>query len=120
MAHHQRSTVLIVLLGTLAFVLVASVQADAAGLRMSDARKAAVVKVKRLQAKLEDTGAKSSGVPGCWRKSARKVGCLGMVSGADDMVRWRCAVPMTIRKPAGASASSHRTSVTFTDTMCSF
>ena len=120
MAHHQRSTVLIVLLATLAFVLVASVPANASGLRMSDARKAAVMKVKRLQAKLVDTGAKSSGVPGCWRKTARKVGCLGIVSGADELVRWRCAVPMTIRKPAGASASRHRVAVKFTDPMCSF
>jgi hypothetical protein len=106
--------------------LVASVPATAGagtrGLSIADAKKAAVAKVQRLQRKLLDTGAKSSAVPGCWRETRRSVGCLGMVRGEDELVRWRCAVPMTVRKRGSASASSHhrRIAVEFTDTMCSF
>jgi hypothetical protein len=106
--------------------LVASIPATAGagtgGLSITDAKKAAVAKVQRLQRKLLDTGAESSDVPGCWRKTRRSVGCLGMVRGADELVRWRCAVPMTVRKRSVATASSKRAriAVEFTDTMCSF
>jgi hypothetical protein len=106
----------------LALGLVAAQPAAAAdgGLSLRDARKAAVKKVKKLERKLRDTGSKSSGVPGCWRETRRAVGCLGMVAGADELVRWRCAVPMTVRRPATASASSRKLAVEFTDTMCAF
>ena len=89
-------------------------------LSLRDARKAAVKTVKRLERKLRDTGAKSSAVPVCWRKSKHAVGCLGIVRGADELVRWRCAVPMTVRRPATATASSRKLAVEFVDTMCSF
>ena len=122
MAHPPRMFTVLFLAATLALGLLAAAPAGAAegGLSISDARKAALVKVKRLERKLRDTGAKTSGVPGCWRETRRSVGCLGMVRGADEFVRWRCAVPMTVRKPRGASVSSRRVAVEFTDTMCSF
>jgi hypothetical protein len=92
-------------------------------LSIQDARRVATVKVKRLEDKLRDTGATGSGVPGCWRESKRRVGCLGMVRGADAFVRWRCAVPMTVRKrseAAVAASGGRRLAVEFTDTMCAF
>ena len=122
MAHHQRTLTVLFLavtmtLGTLATGAAAASEGE---LSIRDARKAALVKVKKLQQKLTDTGAKTSGVPGCWRETRRSVGCLGMVRGADEFVRWRCAVPMTVRRPRAASASSRRIAVEFNDTMCSF
>jgi hypothetical protein len=106
----------------LSLALLAASPAGAADgdLSIRDARKAAVIKVKKLERKLRETGATGSRVPGCWRETRRKVGCLGIVRGADEFVRWRCAVPMTVRKPATASASSRRVAVSFTDTMCAF
>jgi hypothetical protein len=91
-------------------------------LSIQDARRVAVAKVKKLEHKLRDTGATGSGVPGCWRETRRRVGCLGMVRGADALVRWRCAVPMTVRKrsEAAAAATGRRLAVEFTDTMCAF
>jgi hypothetical protein len=124
MAHPQRTVVLLALSLSLAFGFLAAVPivASASGLSIGDARQAAVVKVKKLQRKLRDTGAKDSSVPGCWRESKRAVGCLGMVRGADELVRWRCAVPLTVRRRSSASVASGlpRLAVEFTDTMCSF
>ena len=119
MAHHRRSLTVISLALAMTFAIPASAPASEP-LSIKDARKAALAKVKKLELKLRDTGAKTSGVPGCWRETKRAVGCLGMVRGADEFVRWRCAVPMTVRKPRGATASSRRVAVEFTDTMCSF
>ena len=116
MARSHRRVVVLVLLLALAVVPTA----HAGGLSIRDARTAAVAKVKKLERKLRDTGAKSSSVPGCWRESRRAVGCLGMVRGADELVRWRCAVPMTVRRKRTASTSSRRVRVEFTDTMCAF
>jgi hypothetical protein len=122
MAHPKRIVSLLVLAVILATGLLAPTHATASGgsLTMKEARKAALVKVRKLQLKLQDTGATDSKVPGCWRETRRSVGCLGMVQGADDLVRWRCAVPMTVRKPRGATTSSRRVAVEFTDTMCAF
>jgi hypothetical protein len=123
MGPHQRTPVLLLLALTLAAGLLATAPAGASngGLSIREARKAAVRKVERLQAKLVDTGARSSSVPGCWREGARRVACLGMVKGRDDLVRWRCAVPMTVRRPAITTASTRpRLAVDFTDTLCSF
>jgi hypothetical protein len=121
MAHHRTFTVLLLaVIMTLGTLTTGAAGAAEGQLSIRDARAAALVKVKKLQAKLTDTGAKTSGVPGCWRETRRSVGCLGMVRGADEFVRWRCAVPMVIRRPRTASASSRRIAVEFTDTMCSF
>lgn len=122
MAHPQRIVTVMFLTASLALGMLvpASAGAQTAALSIKDARAAALVKVKKLQSKLRETGATGSAVPGCWRETRRSVGCLGMVRGADELVRWRCAVPMTVRKPRGATASSRRIAVEFTDTMCSF
>ena len=125
MAHSHRTVVLLALSVTLAIGLLATAPAGASdgALSLSDAKRVAVTKVKKLERKLRDTGAKSSGVPGCWRETKRAVSCLGMVRGADEFVRWRCAVPMTIRKRSAAAVASsggRRIAVEFTDTMCSF
>jgi hypothetical protein len=122
MAHRQRTVTVLFLAVTLAVGLLATAPAGASngGLSIRDARKAALVKVQKLQRKLRETGATGSNVPGCWRETRRSVGCLGMVLGSDELVRWRCAVPMTVRRPRAATASSRRVAVTFTDTMCSF
>ena len=120
MAHSQRTIPVILALGLLAPT---SAGAAEKPLSVGDARQAAVVKVKRLQQELEDTGATGSCVPGCWRETRRRVGCLGIVRGADELVRWRCAVPMTVRKRSAAAVSSSggpRVAVEFTDTMCAF
>jgi len=121
MVKPHRSVALLAL--ALALIMTCSV-ANAAGSKLSlrDAKQAAVAKVRRLERKLVDTGARSSGVPGCWRKTRRAFGCLGMVRGEDELVRWRCAVPMTVRRRSAASASSKhgRIAVEFTDTMCAF
>src|SRR6185503_20173393 len=98
---------------SLAFGSLANASTDGR-LSMHDAKKAAHVKVKRLERKLRDTGSEDSTVPGCWRETKRRVDCLGIVTGADELVRWRCAVPMAIRKRPAASASSHRVAVEFT------
>jgi len=114
-AHHGRkATVLLV-----AIALAAPAGATAAPLSISHARSVAVTKMKKMERKLKGEGAKDSRVRGCWREGG-KVGCLGMVSGKDDFLRWRCAVPMTIRKRATASAARHKVAVKFTDPMCSF
>ena len=102
----------------LAAFAVAPVGATASPLSLSEARSVAVVKMKRMERKLRSEGAKASSVRGCWRER-RAVGCLGLVSGKDSFVRWRCAVPMTIRKRRTASAS-RRIAVKYTDPMCSF
>jgi hypothetical protein len=115
-----RSRRRVVVLSLAAFLGVVSTAQAAEGLSMREARQAALLKVEKLERKLRDTGARTSGVPGCWREGRRAVGCLGMVRGADELVKWRCAVPMTVRKRATASASSHRIRVEFTDTMCAF
>jgi len=117
---HRRLPLALTLLVTL--IVAPAAAADEDGLSIRDAKKAAVSKVRRLEQKLADTGAQDSGVPGCWRETRRRIGCLGMVRGADELVRWRCAVPMTVKKRRAASASSNhrRIAVQFTDTMCSF
>jgi hypothetical protein len=121
MAHHHRTLTVLFLAVTMSFgVIAGSATASTGQLSIRDARQAALGKVKRLELKLRDTGARTSGVPGCWRETRRTVGCLGMVRGADALVRWRCAVPMTVRRPRTASVSSRRIAVEFTDTMCSF
>jgi hypothetical protein len=121
MAPHQRRALSLLAL-TLAFGLLATPSAEAStALTIRAAKHAAVAKVRRLERKLSTTGADSSGVPGCWRQTSRKVGCLGFVRGKDDLVRWRCAVPMTVRRRLVGTASLLRhLSVEFTDTLCSF
>jgi hypothetical protein len=92
--------------------------ASAGSLTLGHARTVAVLKMKGMEKDLKTEGAKDSSVRGCWREK-RGIGCLGIVSGRDSFLRWRCAVPMTIRKRAAASAS-RRVAVKFTDPMCSF
>ena len=122
MPHTPRNLVAIaVALGLLLGAPPASADEDA--LSIQDARRVAVLKVKRLEDKLRETGATGSSVPGCWRETKRRVGCLGMVRGADELVRWRCAVPMTVRRrseAAVAASGGRRVAVEFTDTMCAF
>lgn len=120
MAHHGRKLVVLSLVGALALTALAAAPAgaSAAGLSLSDARKVATTKMEGMERKLRSEGAKDSSVRGCWREE-RGIGCLGLVSGKDSFLRWRCAVPMTIRKRPGASAS-RRVAVRFTDPMCSF
>jgi hypothetical protein len=114
-AHHGRkASVLLV-----AIALVVPAGASASPLSISHARKVAVTKMKNMERKLKGEGAKDSSVRGCWREGG-KVGCLGMVRGKDDFLRWQCAVPMTIRKRPTASAAQARVAVKFTDPMCSF
>ena len=92
--------------------------ASAGSLTLTHARTVAVIKMKDMERELKGEGAKDSSVRGCWREK-NGVGCLGIVSGKDSFLRWRCAVPMTLRKRATASAS-RRVAVKFTDPMCSF
>ena len=92
--------------------------ASASDLTLSHAKRVAATKMKNMERELKGEGAHTSGVRGCWRENGA-IGCLGMVSGKDSFLRWRCAVPMTIRKRATASAS-RRVAVKFTDPMCSF
>jgi hypothetical protein len=115
-ALHGRNV--IVLLVAIALVVPTSASASSP-LSISHARKVAVTKMKNMERKLKGEGAKDSSVRGCWREGG-KIGCLGMVSGKDDFLRWRCAVPMTIRKRPTASAARARVAVKFTDPMCSF
>ena len=118
MAHPHHRVIYVAL--SLTLLTAAPAGAAKGDLSIRDARKAAVVKVKKLEQKLRDTGSTGSSVPGCWRETRRSVGCLGIVRGADELVRWRCAVPMTVRKRATASASSRLVAVRFTDTLCAF
>ena len=92
--------------------------ASASDLTLGHAKRVAATKMKNMERQLKGEGAQDSGVRGCWREGGA-IGCLGMVSGRDSFLRWRCAVPMTIRKRATASAS-RRVAVKFTDPMCSF
>ena len=112
----MRLPIVLVLL-VVAFAALAS-PASADSLSLTHARTVAVTKMKNMEQKLKGEGAQDSSVRGCWREK-RGVGCLGLVSGKDSFLRWRCAVPMTIRKRATASAS-RRVAVKFTDPMCSF
>lgn len=120
MAHHGRKLIVLSLVVALALTALAAAPAgaSAAGLSLSDARQVAVTKMEGMERKLRSEGAKDSSVRGCWRESGG-IGCLGLVSGKDSFLRWRCAVPMTIRKRPGATAS-RRVAVRFTDPMCSF
>jgi hypothetical protein len=120
MAHHGRKVIVVALLVALAFTALATAPAGASatGLSLSHAREVAVTKMKGMERKLRGEGAKDSSVRGCWREKGG-IGCLGLVSGKDSFLRWRCAVPMTIRKRAAASAA-RRVAVRFTDPMCSF
>jgi hypothetical protein len=111
----MRTLLLAVVIAALAVV---PVTASAGSLSLSKARSVASVKMKKMERKLRSEGANASSVRGCWREK-RAVGCLGLVSGEDSFLRWKCAVPMTIRKRATASAS-RRVAVKFTDPMCSF
>jgi hypothetical protein len=122
MVHRQRKVTLSIVAVTMAFGALVPASADArAGLTIRAAKHAAVVKVKRLERKLASQGAQTSTVPGCWRKSSLSVGCLGIVRGTDEFVRWRCAVPMTIRRRmVGTASTLRRLAVDFTDTMCAF
>ena len=119
---HRRVIHLLAVCAALACTLASAAPAGAAngGVSIREARKAALVKVHRLERKLRDTGATGSRVPGCWRETRRAVGCLGIVRGRDEFVRWRCAVPMTIRRRSAGTASASRLAVRFTDTMCAF
>ena len=114
--HHGRNMITL-LLATAALALPAG--ASASDLTLTHAKRVAAVKMKGMERDLKAEGAHDSGVRGCWRENGA-IGCLGMVSGKDSFLRWRCAVPMTIRKRATASASRHRVAVKFTDPMCSF
>ena len=111
-AHHGRFATLLIVIACLAAPSAAS-----ARLSLDDARAIATVKVERMEKKLKSEGAKDSSVPGCWRESRTTVSCLGMVSGKDSFLRWKCAVPMKIRQRKTASASRHRVAVKFTDPM---
>jgi hypothetical protein len=119
-ALHRRSATLLALVVALALSALAGAPAgaSAADLTLRDAREVAATKMKKMQRDLKSEGAKSSSVRGCWRE-AGGIGCLGLVSGQDSFLRWKCAVPMTVRKRAAASAS-RRVAVKFTDPMCSF
>jgi hypothetical protein len=117
--HHGRKVTLLTLVVALAMTALATAPAGAsASLSLTHAKSVAVTKMKNMERKLKGEGAKDSGVRGCWRESGA-IGCLGMVSGKDSFLRWTCAVPMTIRKRATASAA-RRVAVKFTDPMCSF
>jgi hypothetical protein len=115
-AHHGRRAAFLLVTACLA----AAPSTASARLSLDDARQIALTKVERMEHKLKSEGAKDSSVPGCWRDSASAVSCLGMVSGKDSFLRWKCAVPMKIRQRKSASASRHRVAVKFTDPMCSF
>ena len=119
-ALHGRRPALLALVVALALTALATAPAgaSAADLTLRHAKELAATKMKKMQRDLESEGAKSSSVRGCWREN-RGIGCLGLVSGKDSFLRWRCAVPMTIRKRSAASAS-RRVAVKFTDPMCSF
>jgi hypothetical protein len=117
--HGRRAPILaLVVAFALTALAAAPAGASAADLSLRDAREVAVTKMKRMQRDLKSEGAKSSSVRGCWRENGG-IGCLGLVSGRDSFLRWRCAVPMTLRKRPAASAS-RRVAVKFTDPMCSF
>ena len=119
-ALHGRRTTTLALVVALALTALAAAPtgASAADLTLRQAREVAITKMKKMQRDLKSEGAVSSSVRGCWRED-RGIGCLGLVSGKDSFLRWRCAVPMTLRKRAAASAS-RRVAVKFTDPMCSF
>lgn len=121
MAHPTRRASALILALALALTALAATPtvASTARLSLDDARQVALKRMQRMERRLEDEGARSSSVRGCWREKRRAVGCLGMVSGRDSDLRWRCAVPMTLRKRVSASAS-RRVAVRFTDPMCSF
>ena len=112
--HGRKIVALLTLAGALALPPAAT-----ADLSLRDARQVAAARMQKMERELKDEGARDSGVRGCWRER-RAIGCLGMVSGKDSLLRWRCAVPMTLRKRPAASASSRRVAVRFTDPMCSF
>ena len=115
MVTHGRNLITLLFL---AAALVLPAGASASDLTLSHAKRVAAVKMKNMERDLKAEGAKTSGVRGCWRENGA-IGCLGMVTGQDSFLRWRCAVPMTLRKRATASAS-RRVAVKFTDPMCSF
>jgi hypothetical protein len=115
MTHHGRN---IITLLALVAALALPASASATDLSLSHAKRVAATKMEKMKRELKGEGATTSGVRGCWRENGA-IGCLGMVSGKDSFLRWRCAVPMTIRKRATASASQ-RVAVKFTDPMCSF
>lgn len=124
MAHHGRkaqilSLVLSIALGATA-VAPGVVSAKPKQLTIDHAKHVAVNKMKHMERQLKGQGALDSSVRGCWREDSA-IGCLGLVSGRDDFLRWQCAVPMTIKKrPAASAASKKRVAVKFTDPMCSF
>lgn len=110
-------TILVVVLALAVLGTVAGT-ASAETLSLTEAHTVAVTKMRGMERELKTEGAQDSSVRGCWRER-RGVGCLGLVSGKDSLLRWRCAVPMTIRKRATASAA-RRVAVKFTAPMCSF
>jgi hypothetical protein len=123
MAHHGRkahilSLVLSIALGA-AVMVPAGALAQVKSLSLGHAKHVAVHKMKHMERQLKGQGAQDSSVRGCWHEDSG-IGCLGLVSGKDDFVRWQCAVPMTIRKRATASSAARRVAVKFTDPMCSF
>ena len=122
MAHPARRFILLVLALALALTAMAAAPTVASTGRISldDAHHVAVKRMKKMERKLWSEGARASGVRGCWREKRRAVGCLGMVSGRDSGLRWRCAVPMTIRKRPAATTAKRRIAVKYTDPMCSF
>lgn len=122
MVKHGRTATRLMLVVALAVTALAAAPtgASAKPLKLREAKQVALTKVKNMQRKLEGEGANTSSVRGCWRERGKKVGCLGLVSGKDDFLRWRCAVPMTIRKRTSASASQKKLAVKYTPPMCSF
>lgn len=121
MARRRRTVIGLTLIVVFALTVLAAgpTGASAKPLTLRDAKQVALTKVKKMQRKLKAEGARSANVRGCWREGPQAVGCLGLVSGVDDFLRWRCALPMTIRKRPAATAAQ-RLAVKYTPPMCSF
>lgn len=121
MDHHRRVRTHLLCGAVLTAGVLAAAPASAAAERLTvrEAKQVALERVERIERKLSDEGATGSKVPGCWRETKRRVGCLGIVKGRIDGLRWRCAVPMTVRKRATAVAS-RQVRVSYTAPMCSF
>lgn len=91
---HRRLAVLIAVLAVVA--LPAAAQARA--LTISEAKALAAKKAEKVKQDLADEGAERAKVPGCWRKSDRKVYCYFSIWGYDQELdfRWKCMLKLSV------------------------
>lgn len=89
-------------------------------LTVKEARGVAASKARHIKHQMADNGARRAAVPACQLKGVQAVLCVITVSGhdAENDFRWKCWMPLTVRRAQYWSGGNRRYRVRYGQAVC--